>query len=297
MRITLAALGFVFICAAALAWRSAPALFGRSRGRLVFAVRHLPSLCYHYCRALFLVERPLVFLYCHLVRRPMPGGEVRLRSGIRFKVSQSPDDIASIFCIFIKRDYGQVRRGSIVIDVGANIGIYTVYALTSGASQVFSVEPSEGSFQLLQENLQINRLSASAVCYQNAVAARSGQTLFFPKASDPSNSPLPPSASCDCTQVATLSLADLIARHQLNCVDHLKLDCEGAEYEIVLESPIEVWSPVRDLKIEYHRGRSAQLAQRLTHLGFLLQSEAVTTESVGHLWFHRLDTGAGPQPN
>jgi FkbM family methyltransferase len=57
---------------------------------------------------------------------------------------------------------GALRPGDLFVDVGANIGIYTVL-LASRGCQVVAVEPADGARRLLEVNLELNDLSADIV--------------------------------------------------------------------------------------------------------------------------------------
>lgn len=52
--------------------------------------------------------------------------------------------------------------------------------------------------------------------------------------------------------VSAITLADLLDRHSIAECDFLKLDCEGAERDIVLETPIPVLRRIRRISLEYH---------------------------------------------
>ena len=110
---------------------------------------------------------------------------------------------------------------------------------------------------------------------------------MFPRSSDPSNASVQATDAADYAPVHTISFGDILARNNLKRVDLLKLDCEGAEYPIILESPTEAWSAIQEMKLEYHLGNHEQLVERLRQLGFTLQSHRPTTSSVGHLWLSR----------
>jgi 2-polyprenyl-3-methyl-5-hydroxy-6-metoxy-1,4-benzoquinol methylase len=50
-----------------------------------------------------------------------------------------------------------VSPGDIVLDVGANIGVFALCAAKQGA-QVYAYEPIPGTFELLQQNIQLHGL-------------------------------------------------------------------------------------------------------------------------------------------
>jgi hypothetical protein len=69
-------------------------------------------------------------------------------------------------------------------------------------------------------------------------------------------------------------------------IDVLKLDCEGAEYDILLapDAPLE---RVREIRMEYHGGRGAELAQSLARRGFSITHFVADGPLNGMLWARR----------
>lgn len=99
--------------------------------------------------------------------RHTPGGTLRLRSGLVIR-GDYRDDLVWIFKeIFVERCYTpgwfyQPRPSHTVIDVGANIGLFSLY-LTSVAPgiRVFAFEPHPETFDRLKRNLAENGLEGS----------------------------------------------------------------------------------------------------------------------------------------
>ena len=70
----------------------------------------------------------------------------------------------------------------------------------------------------------------------------------------------------------------------------LKLDCEGAEYDIVDASPDESWRRVQRVVMEYHPappGRYEALRERFAALGFAVVQEDRYAPGLGALWMER----------
>jgi FkbM family methyltransferase len=68
-----------------------------------------------------------------------------------------------------------LRPGDLFVDVGANIGIYTIYSLDLGA-RVIACEPDPHNYERLVENLHLNRFEAEAL--NVAVADKPGIFRF-----------------------------------------------------------------------------------------------------------------------
>src|SRR5262245_11121336 len=125
----------------------------------------------------------------------------------------------------------------VLLDVGAHIGSFALAALRRGAGRVYCCEPDRDNFRLLEHNLSPYqprvRLLAGAVWRSDQPAAALG--LHNPI--DPRNT-----GACRLTEggdsTAAFAFDDLVDRltvggRRLRLV---KLDCEGAEWPILLTS-------------------------------------------------------------
>src|SRR5258707_906552 len=82
-----------------------------------------------------------------------------MRDGSRILVRGGTDDRHVVFEVFVERIYAvSVGPGDVVIDIGAHIGCFTVWAARQGA-RVFSFEPLPENFDALKRNTLLNCLS------------------------------------------------------------------------------------------------------------------------------------------
>ena len=71
-----------------------------------------------------------------------------------------------------------LRRGEQFLDVGANVGSYTVLAAGAVGAQVTSVEPVPRTFAHLQRNVALNGLSATVNAWQGGLSDSAGTLRF-----------------------------------------------------------------------------------------------------------------------
>ncbi len=131
----------------------------------------------------------------------------------------------------------RLRDDFVFIDVGANIGAYSLFVAAQGrpATRVLSVEPQPEIFDRLVCNIQLNPgMSIKAV--DCAVADRPGElTLFLdPGNSGQSSVKIVGSGLAKPIRVPATTLQELIEAENYTHVDALKLDVEGAA-DIILE--------------------------------------------------------------
>jgi len=184
---------------------------------------------------------------------------VRLRQGLQFKV-RGKMDIWSLKEALIDRFYEaqgfEPQDGWTVVDIGAGIGEFTLYAAADNpTSRVIACEPFPESYALLCENLALNAVM-NVQCCQKAVWSQTGRLQLDLSGGEPlqlisqaakMDGDIPGTIQVDC-----LSLADVITENTLNRIDLLKLDCEGAEYNILLGSEPDTLARIQRIVMEYH---------------------------------------------
>lgn len=187
-----------------------------------------------------------------------------------------------------------LQEGWNVIDIGAAIGEFTIHALLAGAAHTIAVDPAGNSLDLLRSNLALNGLSNAPVTIRHAaVVARerlmaqaaenqgmiSGERIAVEATADDPNA------------VPGVTLASLINELPGRTCDLLKLDCEGAEFEIILETPDADFAAVRRIVMEYHEriGRNVREIQTaLERRGYtVVVEEGPVHRGLGYLYASR----------
>lgn len=166
----------------------------------------------------------------------------RTTSGLSFTVDGADVFAATLAAGYLPeaRDFEAfmqlVQPGSVVVDVGANFGLYAVsaalYARPHG--RVFAFEPAPNAFALLQRNIADNGLGELVTARPFAVAASAGRAQFY-VGDDVSFSSLHRTQrlhdDVECVEVELVALDTALA--DAPSVDLLKIDVEGAESEVL----------------------------------------------------------------
>ena len=261
-------------------------ILGRRPARLLSAALRIPEFLRAAVRCAQLFESPGRLLVDYIRRRTPRGGRLQLRDGLVIHLSNDFADVVTVFLIFCRRDYGRVERGSCVVDVGANIGVFVLYAAWSGAARVEAYEPAAESHAVLTRNVADNDLTGIVTIHRAAVVGRPVESVWFPRASSVFNAPVSDAAGQEgLDKVPAVRLADVLA--VLRGVDLLKLDCEGGEYDILLHSDPAIFSRVGSIKLEYHRGPHEQLMRAVSRLGYQRRQFMDEGEGGGYLWLVR----------
>lgn len=130
----------------------------------------------------------------------------------------------------------RLQPGMTVIDVGANVGVYTFSAARQVGPEgmVIAIEPFSGCVRCLQETCRINQMDWVRV-YGAAASDRPGTLRLSLHEASELNELLTDNATASGSveTVSCITLDDLVAESSLNRVDWLKIDAEGHEMQVL----------------------------------------------------------------
>ncbi|HVQ36980.1 MAG TPA: FkbM family methyltransferase [Pyrinomonadaceae bacterium] len=240
-------------------------------------VQNWPSFMYHYALGL------------------VPRKAYRFRNGVLLKIQHATEHVP-IMGIFLRSEYGTPPGNATIVDLGANIGAFSVYAgKVARNTRVFAYEPFDRAYHVMRQNVALNELADSISCFNYAVAGTavvrelfvSGTDFFFPTLVAPARPQKMVSQ-----QVRCITLAEIIDENRLDHVDLLKMDVEGGEYDILYQTPYHYFSRIREIRMEYHNLDQKEqnlsgLRLFLTSQGYTITHERATSGSNGLLWASR----------
>src|SRR3990167_8749910 len=128
------------------------------------------------------------------------------------------------------------QSGQTVIDIGANVGLYTAIAglCVGHHGRVFSFEPEPESFYYLQKTVSANKLINTSIV-QAAVASQNGKANLYTSAVNKGDHRLYLNHDSNNTiEVETIKLDDYLAKHNIYSADVIKMDIQGYEGHAIL---------------------------------------------------------------
>lgn len=186
-----------------------------------------------------------------------------LRNGIQFYGEAKKADSLVINEIWGMEVYNpllfEINVNDIVVDIGAHKGYFSVYASKKAKNgKVFSFEPMAFNLSMLKKNIKIN--NCKNISYFNMGIGGSNEKKRF-------------YVSIEGTAGVTvihdwfrgehkkesffnarvITLKDVFSICRISKIDFLKIDCEGAEYEIILQSPKSVLKKINKISMEFHQ--------------------------------------------
>jgi len=240
-----------------------------------------------------------IMLYPLRHRLPTPRHQIDLKRGLSI-VSPMEEPLVHTFeDIWLNQCFTphgfEVKPGDTVVDIGANLGVFSVWAATRAQGvRVISLEPSSRMFRLLIQNLSRNGLG-QVVAVQAACGGETGTAVLYSYGLEEGSSLRPRNIRGKVfrpqDRVDVLTLDDIFRRHQVEVCNLLKLNCEGGEYEILLKAPKETLRRVRKISMVYHLGLHNycpdQIVAGLRQHGFEVNHTPPYDELGGYLYAKR----------
>ncbi|HEU5115495.1 MAG TPA: FkbM family methyltransferase, partial [Isosphaeraceae bacterium] len=208
------------------------------------------------------------------------GITLHLRSGMTI-VSDPKDTAIGVFHeIFVERCYVPPwfyvpRPGHRVLDVGANIGVFSLFLNTEAPGiRIYAFEPHPETYRYLSRNLAENRLDHAVKHHQLALASGPGEVRFMipPESDELASGHRAALSSGQGLKVEAIGLADAMEMADGGAFDLLKVDTEGAEADIILNAPMTVWENIDRVAVEFHDlTKRDQVKDRLALAGYQCQ--------------------------
>lgn len=151
-----------------------------------------------------------------LVRTGMHGATMDLYVGIR-----EFEDVAFLLHF--------LRPEDTFIDIGANVGVYTVLAAGVRQARVIAIEPVPDTYDAFLDNINLNRISRYVTAHNIGVAAQEGE-LRFSTVLGPTNHVLQEDEGGAAVTVPVKTLDTVTADSSPALI---KIDVEGFEQEVL----------------------------------------------------------------
>jgi FkbM family methyltransferase len=136
-----------------------------------------------------------------------------------------------------KRDiYGtRVRPGDVVLDAGANVGVFTRKALWAGAAKVIAIEPGPENLECLRRNFASEIADGRVIVYPKGVWDKDDVLKLSVDPTDSARDTfVRPIPNAQFIEVPLTTIDKMVAELGLPKVDFIKMDIEGAERNAVV---------------------------------------------------------------
>ena len=188
-----------------------------------------------------------------------------------------------------------VPEGSVLWDVGANIGLYAIYAAEARNCRVYAFEPSVFNLELLARNIFLNNLQNKITIIPVALSEQLGINLFkmtttawggalssFGQDFDQNGGPI---KSVFEYQTLGMSMSDAVTLFNIPQPDYIKIDVDGIEH-FILRGGSNVLAKAKGVLIEINDAFKDQAEESVRIL-----------EKAGFSLFKKCDLGVSNQFN
>ena len=219
-------------------------------------------------------------------------------------IADDPSSWYTFYETLILQYYDKLNliEGDTVIDIGGHYGFFDMYALNKGASYIHTIEPTKTTFDILCKNLGEYK---NVEKYNLAISSSNTSREFIQIGSSSCNSfydNFNNSANNKENQgvrkkefVNCVTLEQFMKNNNIDRIDALKMDCEGAEWDILPAVHDDLFKyKLRKLSMEAHpfgvenemQDKARGFITRLEGLGYQVIADDQITEKgeLGNLW-------------
>lgn len=184
----------------------------------------------------------------------------------------------------------EIKNKDTIIDIGANVGVFSLYASKKAQlGKIYSFEPFKENYEFLIKNLKLNKLK-NIFPFNLGVSPKNKKEVLY--ISDTN------CGACNNFKgkgekivINCISLKDIFDLNNIQRCNFMKIDCEGAEYDILFNTPQNYLDRIDKISMEYHnldkKRNKKTLLKFLEKIGFKIKGVVPLTEKVGMIYVKR----------
>jgi FkbM family methyltransferase len=223
----------------------------------------------------------LVLYRLNIAPQPMI---VRVRDGSRFRIRNRTEQNADAYVLNESFLYGihddmlpYMKNARIGIDIGAHIGTFSVYAAKRSSATIYAIEPDSDNLALLKENISMNALGQRIIPLQTLITNETGSKELFLFRNRGLNSVFKDHGesfgepSVGSRTLPSITLEELFQKNNITFCDFMKVDVEGAEYDIFFNLPQSVYDRIGVMGLEIGKDNKEALVEHIRSKGFRVE--------------------------
>lgn len=145
------------------------------------------------------------------------------------------------------------KPDDVIIDLGAHIGTFSILAASKlKRGKIYAIEPCKESFEYLLKNVALNKFSNISSSNLALTDFKGTTKLYYDINSGNWGHSIVKKFSEQGEEVQTDTLTNFMQDNNILQCDYMKLNCEGAEFKIILSTPKEILRRVKLMFILYH---------------------------------------------
>ena len=170
-------------------------------------------------------------------------------------------------------------KNKIVLDIGGSIGDSAIFFAINNAKKIIYVEPYPVNFELAKKNVSENHLEEKIELNLGACAGKSGILKIDPNTQSSMRTPLEENESS--FSIPLFTIESLVEKYDTQDIV-LKMDCEGCEYESILNTSSSSLQKFSEIIIEFHNGFK-NLKKKLEQANFSITKIVYDSKKIGYI--------------
>lgn len=177
-------------------------------------------------------------------------------NGIRLSYGLQKDGLGVLREVFASRnyaDYFPFYEEAVIVDVGAHYGYFSIFASLNAGPEatIIAVEPSQHNYQILRRNIRDSKVE-NVYPIRAAISDQGGEAELYLGRHENYSLFREGDGPVETEKVRSITLDTLFQEQDIEEADFLKLDCEGAEYPILLEAGASLLDRITTISLEFH---------------------------------------------
>ncbi len=215
---------------------------------------------------------------------------LKTRTGLKIKIRTNSTDIMAFTHVWLIEEYSNhgfdLCESDKIIDIGAHIGLFTLFASQFCKNgKIYCFEPVRENYDLLLSNVTLNNIS-NVSTFNVAVTDKTSTVKIFLNKDESGHSMF--AHGFNSIEVQATTLKNIFDENNILTCDFIKMDCEGAEYDIIRSLPQEYFTKIKRMIIEYHRADKKpelldELISKLESLSFVVKKKILFLD-IGFLY-------------
>ena len=198
-----------------------------------------------------------------LIFKGAEGLQLAKLGGVNLLFRRGTDDLSTMMDIFAFGEYCKYfpfNETAKIIDIGAQNGYFSLWAFinTNRKSRIFAYEPIPDNYGIALNNIKNNNISDIKL-YIKGVSGRRGKLiLYFNEKHTGGHSVYKERVMKSGVEkiseisMECVTLEDVFHENEIENCDFCKIDCEGAEFDILLNAAADILQKVKVFSIEFH---------------------------------------------
>ena len=234
--------------------------------------------------------------YVHGIIKDIPF-IIKLKSGLKVEV-EGRRGVRFFNAIFFRQMYGIPTSQKVILDIGANTGLFSLFAadtLRKEDFKIYAFEPFPPTYDKLVNNIRINNLEDKIIPINRGLSGKKSGKIAFYAAKDSFDHSIFNEYHTDKKiLVDQQTVVDFMDEYNIDYVDLAKVNCEGAEYDILQNTPSSYIEKIKEFRMEYHNfdyeGKEYQISnivESLKQSNYVVSFKLPYLPEHGIIWFSK----------